>query len=226
MYSRRSSRLWGDDDSYWPVFPGDDSAISSSFTDPDRAPQMIHEIESDVAIPSDDGTLISHYPFGFYSRRPAWNNNFWGVEQHTTLCQDTQQSKAETPVVKRTPQQARDEAQDESDSSASVRRVSSRPSKHSSARRLEELEASNTRLGQREVPTLMHVPAERNYMLVCWRRAGLTYKEIKIRGNFREAESTLRGRYRALTKEKHQRLRAPVWERKDVGLTFSELYLP
>ncbi|KAI9663982.1 MAG: hypothetical protein M1821_007473 [Bathelium mastoideum] len=54
--------------------------------------------------------------------------------------------------------------------------------------------------------------------LIQQKRAGMTYKEIKLRGNFLEAESTLRGRYRNLTKRREERVRKPEWEEKDVAL--------
>ncbi len=52
--------------------------------------------------------------------------------------------------------------------------------------------------------------------LIEWKSQGLSYKEIKARGGFNEAESTLRGRYRTLTKPKHLRVRKPEWQQKDV----------
>lgn len=52
--------------------------------------------------------------------------------------------------------------------------------------------------------------------LIRWKNQGLSYKEIKARGGFNEAESTLRGRYRTLTKPKHLRVRKPEWQQKDV----------
>ena len=52
------------------------------------------------------------------------------------------------------------------------------------------------------------------------RRRGLSYKEIKRRGNFTEAESTLRGRIRILSKPKEMRVRKPQWQRSDVCLSF------
>ncbi|KAL1888599.1 hypothetical protein Sste5346_009468 [Sporothrix stenoceras] len=45
---------------------------------------------------------------------------------------------------------------------------------------------------------------------------GLTYKEIKSQHNFTEAESTLRGRHRALTKASDERRRKPKWSDKDI----------
>jgi hypothetical protein len=49
------------------------------------------------------------------------------------------------------------------------------------------------------------------------RRRGLSYKEIKRRGGFAEAESTLRGRIRILSKPKEMRVRKPQWSRSDVS---------
>ncbi|KAL9094052.1 MAG: hypothetical protein Q9165_003722 [Trypethelium subeluteriae] len=54
--------------------------------------------------------------------------------------------------------------------------------------------------------------------LVQQKQAGLTYKEIKLKGHFAEAESTLRGRYRNLTKRKEERVRRPEWEDRDIAL--------
>ncbi|MCJ1254672.1 hypothetical protein MMC24_002487 [Lignoscripta atroalba] len=46
--------------------------------------------------------------------------------------------------------------------------------------------------------------------------SGMSYKDIKARGNFKEAESTLRGRFRTLTKRKEHRVRKPQWHETDV----------
>lgn len=54
--------------------------------------------------------------------------------------------------------------------------------------------------------------------LIEWKKHGLSYKEIKARGGFDEAESTLRGRYRTLTKPKHLRVRKPEWQQRDVRI--------
>ena len=53
--------------------------------------------------------------------------------------------------------------------------------------------------------------------LVQHKVAGMTYKEIRIRGGFSEAESTLRGRFRTLTKSKEARVRKPDWAEIDVS---------
>jgi hypothetical protein len=57
----------------------------------------------------------------------------------------------------------------------------------------------------------------KDLFLVQSKRAGMSYKEIKSRGNFSEAESTLRGRFRTLTKDKGSRVRKPEWEERDVS---------
>ncbi|KAL2128188.1 hypothetical protein VTI74DRAFT_9536 [Chaetomium olivicolor] len=53
--------------------------------------------------------------------------------------------------------------------------------------------------------------------LVRQKQLGMTYKEIRRMGGFTEAESTLRGRYRTLTKCREARVRKPEWGEKDVG---------
>lgn len=50
--------------------------------------------------------------------------------------------------------------------------------------------------------------------------AGKSYKDIRVEGRFTEAESTLRGRFRTLTKRKEQRVRKPQWQEKDVSCFF------
>lgn len=54
--------------------------------------------------------------------------------------------------------------------------------------------------------------------LVEWRESGMSYKEIMAKGNFGLEESTLRGRYRTLTKSKDKRLRKPIWDDHAVSL--------
>ncbi|KAG4442637.1 hypothetical protein IFR05_001893 [Cadophora sp. M221] len=54
--------------------------------------------------------------------------------------------------------------------------------------------------------------------LVKSKQAGMSYKDIRRIGNFAEAESTLRGRFRTLTKHKTQRVRKPEWEDNDIRL--------
>lgn len=60
----------------------------------------------------------------------------------------------------------------------------------------------------------------RDEFLVRSKLTGMSYRDIRIKGNFTEAESTLRGRFRTLTKRKEQRVRKPQWHEKDVS-TFS-----
>lgn len=54
--------------------------------------------------------------------------------------------------------------------------------------------------------------------LVRSKLAGMSYKDIRRKGNFVEAESTLRGRFRTLTKNKAARVRKPGWTDNDVCL--------
>ena len=57
---------------------------------------------------------------------------------------------------------------------------------------------------------------QRDELLVEMRRNGHAYKAIKRLGRFKEAESTLRGRVRMLTKQKSERVRRPQWKANDV----------
>ena len=55
--------------------------------------------------------------------------------------------------------------------------------------------------------------------LVDSKLAGMSYRDIRAMGHFKEAESTLRGRFRTLTKCKEHRVRKPQWQEKDVSLS-------
>ncbi|KAF2735098.1 hypothetical protein EJ04DRAFT_219763 [Polyplosphaeria fusca] len=55
-------------------------------------------------------------------------------------------------------------------------------------------------------------------ILIDGKRKGLTYKQIRKAMGTTVAESTLRGRYRAITKERMQRVRRPVWTDNDIRL--------
>ena len=67
--------------------------------------------------------------------------------------------------------------------------------------------------------------ARDSFLLQC-RAAGMSYKQLKEYGNLPEAESTLRGRYRVLTKSKQERVRCPVWTDRDVSLIPPSSCLP
>jgi hypothetical protein len=54
-------------------------------------------------------------------------------------------------------------------------------------------------------------------LLISCKAQGMSYKQIKELGGFEEAESTLRGRYRALTKPREARLRKPEWGKREVS---------
>lgn len=49
------------------------------------------------------------------------------------------------------------------------------------------------------------------------RLSGMKYSQIRKLGNFKEAESTLRGRFRTLVKPKEARVRNPQWQEIDVS---------
>ncbi|CCU80332.1 hypothetical protein BGHDH14_bgh05887 [Blumeria hordei DH14] len=58
----------------------------------------------------------------------------------------------------------------------------------------------------------------RDEFLIQKKRAGMSYRDIKREGGFIEPESTLRGRFRTLTKAKSARVRKPEWSENDVHL--------
>jgi hypothetical protein len=66
-------------------------------------------------------------------------------------------------------------------------------------------------------PPAANDPEAKDAYLLQAKRLGMSYREIKQRGGFREAESTLRGRYRTITKDKNERVRKPTWQAKDVS---------
>ena len=52
------------------------------------------------------------------------------------------------------------------------------------------------------------------------RAADYSYAEIKDKGQFDEALATLRGRHRKLTKRRDERVRKPIWTKKDVSISW------
>lgn len=66
--------------------------------------------------------------------------------------------------------------------------------------------------------------SEKDEFLVKSKLAGMTYKDIRKKGGFTEAESTLRGRFRTLTKPKEARVRKPEFQEIDVSL-FGPIFL-
>ena len=85
------------------------------------------------------------------------------------------------------------------------------PSKNSSQPLQEESYGTNNKACAKSRNRL------RDEFLVRSKLAGMSYKEIRTKGNFTEAESTLRGRFRTLTKRKEQRVRKPQWQERDVS---------
>lgn len=74
----------------------------------------------------------------------------------------------------------------------------------------------STESSQAPQPGRLHRDATRDEFLVRAKLAGMAYKDIRRQGNFTEAESTLRGRFRTLTKAKTARVRKPEWCENDV----------
>ena len=68
-----------------------------------------------------------------------------------------------------------------------------------------------------------HRSKSKDRMLIDLKQRGYSYKDIKVMGQFEEAESTLRGRYRTLTKPKEARVRKPEWGDREVSLTLQHL---
>ncbi|KAJ5054712.1 uncharacterized protein L3040_000978 [Drepanopeziza brunnea f. sp. 'multigermtubi'] len=64
----------------------------------------------------------------------------------------------------------------------------------------------------------MHQRDSKDDFLVRSKLAGMSYKDIRRKGKFTEAESTLRGRFRTLTKHKAARVRKPEWSDNDIRL--------
>jgi hypothetical protein len=62
-----------------------------------------------------------------------------------------------------------------------------------------------------------HCRDAKDDFLIRSKLAGMSYKDIRRKGKFAEAESTLRGRFRTLTKHKTARVRKPEWNDNDVG---------
>jgi len=89
----------------------------------------------------------------------------------------------------------------------------------SKLRRLHKSANGNTELQSQNInpsPSIHRSTIVDEYLLR-WKRAGKTYREIRENGNYTVAESTLRGRYRNMTKEKYLRVRIPKWEDTDVS---------
>ncbi|POS75881.1 hypothetical protein DHEL01_v205723 [Diaporthe helianthi] len=103
-----------------------------------------------------------------------------------------------------------------SDHSGSARRkASSQPSLASKATAGEGGGGASQTAAARSSTSMMTTLAprsERDEYLVRSKRAGMTYKEIRKQGGFTEAESTLRGRFRTLTKPKEARVRKPEFQ--------------
>jgi len=77
------------------------------------------------------------------------------------------------------------------------------------------------RLKVARIPSAEVLRQRNDELLLQGKRDGLTYREIrnKMMGE-KPAESTLRGRYRSLTKARKDRVRKPVWHKHDVNVFY------
>ena len=66
-------------------------------------------------------------------------------------------------------------------------------------------------------------PTQKDDYLLGMKKMGVSYKDIKERGGYKEAESTLRGRFRTLTKSKEARVRKPRWHANDVSIDMTNM---
>ena len=106
-----------------------------------------------------------------------------------------------------------------------VQRLTSQDEDRESAERTKEdtaqrSEARSNNRGIGGLNTIRYITPRRkteDCFLVTSRRAGMSYKEIRRKGGLQAAESTLRGRFRALTKARKDRVRKPVWAERDVS---------
>lgn len=105
---------------------------------------------------------------------------------------------------------------------ASEPRAKSSHSKASSSKAATSVSSNASATDESAIPTR----TEKDEFLVKHKQAGMTYKEIRKKGGFTEAESTLRGRFRTLTKPKEARVRKPEFQEIDVSILFSHHYLP
>jgi len=74
-----------------------------------------------------------------------------------------------------------------------------------------------------DIPSESASQEERDQFLVRAKNQGMAYSDIKRFGRFREAVSTLRGRFRTLTKKKEARVRQPQWSQTDVSYQLRQL---
>ncbi|KAH7078382.1 hypothetical protein FB567DRAFT_631722 [Paraphoma chrysanthemicola] len=84
-----------------------------------------------------------------------------------------------------------------------------------------ETNTSVSARAQFQVPRVMDTQVQRkadDEILLEGKRNGLTYKEIRKKMAVKCAESTLRGRYRSLTKARKDRVRKPTWTANDIRL--------
>jgi len=90
------------------------------------------------------------------------------------------------------------------------------PSDITAPGRVTPIESSQTR-SVNEKPVAAQSKNPKDRFLVEKKLSGWSYEDIKKEGGFLQAKSTLRGRFRRLTKDKSARVRKPIWTTNDVG---------
>ncbi len=108
---------------------------------------------------------------------------------------------------------------------SSTKKTEGAPAKPSSPKRIEPKpsnpvanQSGNTSFQSSTPAQAIHHRDAKDDFLVRSKLAGMSYKDIRRQGKFTEAESTLRGRFRTLTKHKAARVRKPEWDDNDVCL--------
>ena len=107
---------------------------------------------------------------------------------------------------------------------SSSRRSATAPQKSSRPKKIEPMPGTpatqpwNNNSQTTAMTQAMHHRDAKDDFLVRSKLAGISYKDIRRQGKFIEAESTLRGRFRTLTKHKTARVRKPEWDDNDVSL--------
>lgn len=103
-------------------------------------------------------------------------------------------------------------------SNASTRQAPRKPQEPSIPRLPKKIEPKPTSGSSSSSTKLAaHSRTPKDEYLVKQKLAGMSYKDIRRNGGFTEAESTLRGRFRTLTKNRSARVRKPEWSENDVG---------
>jgi hypothetical protein len=196
----------------------DSSSASTSGGDtPDSDPENLSEVEAPVPIRQHRQILSDSMP---QSRVvPVLPGNSF------TSRKTTQKQSSKTKSESRSRRRPSPSYHTKSfAASASSKKVDPVPPKSLAPKRIEP-KLANPTSGSDSSQTSpsaqeLHHRGTKDDFLVRSKLAGMSYKDIRRQGNFVEAESTLRGRFRTLTKSKAARVRKPEWTDNDVNLHF------